>query len=132
MVGWTLVRGSGFEGCPLGASREQVERALGTADATFRRVPSGPLVHDFQRHGAQVTFDESGRVAFVEVYEPADPSLHGIALLGRAEEDVCDDLRAAGIEVVTADAGFILPGWGVGLFVEGSVVTAVSAGRGDA
>ena len=127
---WTLTRGGGFEGVPLGAGREDVLKKLGEPDAIFRRVPTGPPVHDFQEQGAQVTFDDKDRVKFVETYPPADPTIEGIQLLGRPEDDVLRELRDAGIEMEQYDSGVRLPEWRAALFVDGSTVQAVSAGDG--
>jgi hypothetical protein len=128
---WQIVGRNGFAACPLGSSRKQVEAALGYPDDVFRRVPDGPLVNDYQGLGAQVIYDDSDSVVFVELASPADPSIKGVPLLGRPADDVYRDLRAEGIEVREDDSDASLPESHIGLYVNGGSVESVSAGNDD-
>lgn len=129
-VSWEVMPGRGFEGCQLRVSRAELRATLGPPDASFNRVHGGPLIDDYQRLGAQVSYDDDDLSCFVEVASPAAPTIAGVVLIGRPARAVYEDLRSRGIEVVEDDAGASLPRWGVGLFVVDSEIEAVSVGDG--
>jgi hypothetical protein len=122
---WVIDGSTGFEQLRLREDRAAVRARFGEFQV-FRRTPEAPATDYFVASGIQVTYDDEGRVEFIEVMTPADPSLRGCRLLGRPTEDVVADLRVRGVECVEARDGAYLPGWRVGLFASDGIVEGVS------
>ena len=122
------ISASGLKGVQLGDKRGAVRARLGRFDV-FRRTPDAPETDYFVERGVQVTYDDAGRVVFIEVTVPADPVLNGVRLLQRAIADVVADLRERGIECVEDRDGAYVPAWRVGLFAIGGVVEGVAIGE---
>ena len=116
---------TGFDRLRLGEDRSAVRARFGDF-SVFRRTPEAPETDYFVASGVQVTYDDEGRVEFIEVMAPADPVLRGSRLLARATEDVVAELRLRGVECVEDRDGAFLPAWRVGLFAIGGIVEGVS------
>jgi len=106
---WVIDGSTGFEQLRIGDDRSAVRARFGDFQV-FRRTPEAPETDHFVASGIQVTYDDEGRVEFIEVMTPADPSLRGSCLLGRPTEDVIADLRVRGVECVEERDGAYLPG----------------------
>jgi hypothetical protein len=122
---WVIDGSTGLEQLRLGENRSDVRARLGNF-RVFRRTPDAPETDYFVACGIQVTYDDKGRVKFIEVMAPADPVLRGSRLLARATEDVVADLRVRGVESLEDRDGAYLPQWRVGLFAVGGIVEGVS------
>ena len=122
---WRITGPDGFDDLKIGESRSTVRERLGDFEV-FRRTPDAPEADDFLHRGVQVTYDEHGRVSFMEIVAPENPELKGVGLLGRAIDDVVGDLRALRVDVVEDSDGAYLPAWRLGLFAIGGVVEGVS------
>jgi hypothetical protein len=122
---WVIDDSTGFEQLRIGEDRAAVRARFGEF-RIFQRTPEAPETDYFTASGLQVTYDDEGRVEFIEVMTPADPLLRGCRLLERPTEDVVADLRVRGVECVQDHDGAYLPGWRVGLFAIGGIVEGVS------
>lgn len=128
--GWPGISESGFDGLRLGDRQADVRERYGPP-AGFRRA-GGPAESDlFADHGLVVTYDQEGSVEFIEIARPADPVLRGVKLLERPLRDVVTDLAGIGVRAKQMPEEFegpVLKGLGIGLWVPGETVEAVSIG----
>jgi hypothetical protein len=82
---WPIIRSVGFETLRLGDERSDVQTRFGEF-RTFRR---GAATHDTDQFfpssggGLMVTYDATGRVEFIELAEPFNPTIEGVRLMGR-------------------------------------------------
>ncbi|MFP1628341.1 hypothetical protein ACLB9X_24965 [Streptomyces sp. 5K101] len=111
---------TGVSGAAFGQSRALVRAVRGAPDSAFRRGADAPLT-DLYADESFVFFeyDDADLLHAIEIASPGPATLHGVGLLGRPEEDVVEELRDAGHEVVAEEEagsiGWSLPALGVTL-----------------
>jgi hypothetical protein len=129
---WPIVDRRGFADLRLGDRRAVVRERFGEF-RVFRRTPDSAEADQFLPSGLMVTYGADGGVAFIEIPPPANPTIQGVALIGRPLTDVRGDLAAHGIAFVADSAagseGGTIDGWDVGLWIPDDVVRSVSIGQ---
>ncbi|ATW50155.1 hypothetical protein [Streptomyces peucetius] len=111
---------TGVSGAAFGQSRASVRAVRGEPDSAFRRGADAPLT-DMYADESYVSFeyDDADLLHAIEIASPGPVTLHGVRLLGRPEDEVVGELRAAGHEVVAEEEagsiGWALPALGVTL-----------------
>jgi hypothetical protein len=124
---WELLPGVGLAWARLGESRTAIRHRLGES-RTFRRTPTASETDQFPETGVLVTYT-GDVVSLTELTAPAAPTVLGVGLLGRRLEEVLNDLRASGINVVPDADGAIVQEWSLGLYAPTGMVEGVSVGE---
>lgn len=111
-------------------SRQTIRGLLGNRFESFYKGPVANIITDSYDHlGLHLYFDKDDRLNFVEAFQPAKLTFHGIELLGRSIEEVDADLRAMGHipePLKAVDAGPTYLSAGIALTVDESVVEGVA------
>lgn len=123
-----IISGEGLRDLKLGEDRESVRQQFG-GFRTFRRAQGAVETDQFVASGILVTYGSDEKVEFIELAPPASPTIQGVELLGRELSAVLEELRAAGLVVITDQDGAAIEGWRVGLYAPSGVVEGVSIGE---
>jgi hypothetical protein len=122
---WELVPGKGFGFISLGEARDSVRNRLGPYK-TFERVAGASPTDHFERQGLHVKYDDAGKVAFIEVGAPGDPTIEGVRVVGRRLADVARELSEKNLSIAEEHGLPALPEWNVRLFAPAGTVESLS------
>jgi hypothetical protein len=74
-------------------------------------------------------YDDEDKLEFVEISEPANPSLQGITFIDRNLDDVVNDLNAIGFDTESFDVGVDCFGAGIALTADDGIVESIGVYR---
>ncbi|MFD7442324.1 hypothetical protein [Streptomyces sp. NPDC059909] len=108
----------GMSDVSFGQSRAAVRAARGVPGSAFRRGAAATLTDMYADHAVVfLEYDDADALHAIEVASPAPVTLAGIRLLGRPQDEVVAELRAARHDVVAVgelgSTGWALPALGV-------------------
>ena len=117
-----------FGALRIGMSREEVRELFGASwYKTFRRGQDGPETDRYGAFGEVMVNIVDSVVSFVELAEPARPTIRGVELLGVPLSELAESLAGVGLAIDVIDGAMaVIIGEGIGLYLECDVVRGVS------
>ena len=113
----------------LGRQRNEIRRQLGPGFTSFAKDVGENKTDAYDELGIHLYYDDEDRLEMVEAFEPASPTLKGIALLCREIEQVEDDLAKRGYKGRPTDVGYRYDDAGIALTLNGSAIEGVAVFR---
>jgi hypothetical protein len=114
----------------FGATREDIRAQLGARFESFKKSPNSNETDAYDELGLHLYYDRDNRLEYVEAFEPAEPEYAGIVFVGRAFEDVRNDLTEAGYACSFMDAASVkCDDAGIALYISDGIVEGAGVYR---
>lgn len=111
----------------FGLKREKVRELLGSNFKTFQKnLWSNQTTDDYSVFGFHLYYTDDNKLEFVEMFPPARPIFRGINLLQENVQNTLETLKRFDSGPKVDETGYIFHQIGIGLYIEGDKLEAVS------
>jgi hypothetical protein len=111
----------------FGLKREKVRELLGSNFKTFQKSPwSNQTTDDYSVFGLHLYYTDGDELEFVEIFPPARPIFAGMNLLQKNVQNTLEMLKRFDPDPEVDEAGYTFHQIGIGLYIEGDKLEAVS------
>jgi hypothetical protein len=116
----------GFESVHFGQIRAEIRSNVGEGFAPFQKASSEPTADAYDELGFHFYYDRADRLECIEAFEPADPTVVGISLIGNDLNAVIEALAEQGYFGKEIDVGYQFDEQGFSLFAPHSKIEGVT------